>query len=205
LVLVLISALPLGVFGWSLARRGRSLEGALVVLAVPLGAAFQVGLQPRFLEGVGILFAPFFLASLLLSAGKNRRSLAVSAAAVVGWGAIWAGARLPGALEGRLRDAARAGDERRLERLLDWRVDPDSRDDRGVTALMLAVEADDGRTVRALVERGADPDLADRSGVSAKMRAIAGRQSDFTLLFLGFADGEAGEISRPLAGAGAEP
>jgi ankyrin repeat protein len=112
---------------------------------------------------------------------------------------------LPGELEARLRDAARAGDERRVQRLLAWRVDPDSRDERGVTALMLAVEANDEPAVRSLVERGADPDLADRSGRSAKMRAIEQRRSNLTLLFLGFSGGEAGAAGREPAVSGMEP
>lgn len=197
-VLVLVSALPVGLFGWSLSRSGQPLAGALVLLAVPLGAAFHIGPQPRWLEPVGVLFAPFFLASLLLSAGRGRRSLAASAAVVVGCVAIWTGALLPGALEARLREAARAGDERGVRRLLDWRVDPGGRDERGVTALMLAVEADDRRVVRDLVERGADPDLPDDAGRTAKMRSIEGRRSDLTLLFLGFAREGGRDSGQPL-------
>jgi hypothetical protein len=204
-LLTLIAAFPFALLAWGLSRKGRDLEGALVLLAAPLGAVVWTGLEPRLLESVGTTLAPFFLGALILSLGRGWRSLAVSALAVLGCGAIWSGALLPGEFEARLREAARAGDERRVERLLGWRVDPDGRDERGVTALMLAVEADDEVAVRTLVQHGADPDLADRSGRSAKMRAIEGRRSALTLLFLGFAGGDAGDPERPAPAPGAEP
>ena len=204
-LLTLVAALPFALFAWGLSRKGRKLSGALVLLAVPLGAAVPACLEPRLLEAIGTILAPFFLGALILSLGRSGRSLAVSALAVLGCGAIWTGALLPGVFEARLREAARAGDERRVERLLGWRVDPDGRDERGVTALMLAVEADNEGAVQTLVRYGAAPDLADRSGRSAKMRAIEGRRSALTLLFLGLAGGEIGDTDRPVPAPGAEP
>lgn len=44
-----------------------------------------------------------FPGALFLSLGRSGRSLAVSALAVVGRGAIWTGALLPGGLEARER------------------------------------------------------------------------------------------------------
>lgn len=203
--LILASALPLGLFAWRLSRRGQTWSGALVLLAVPLGAVAQVGLDPDLWQAIGVLFAPFFLAALLLSLGGPERSWSLAALALVSWGAIGAGAVLPGALEDRLRDAARTGEEGRARRLLVWRVDPDGRDDRGVSPLMLAVEANDERMTRLLLERGADPDLADSSGRSAKMRAIEEHRSNLTLLLLGFPLPESGGSGRYPTGPEALP
>ena len=72
-----------------------------------------------------------------------------------------------------LRRAAEAGDLPRLKTLLDTQTDVDSRDDRGRTALMLAILHGHGDVVGLLLERGADPNAADVNGTTPLQAATA--------------------------------
>jgi ankyrin repeat protein len=71
-----------------------------------------------------------------------------------------------------LCDAASIGELRRVKRLLEGGVNPDSADEDGTTALMAATFAGQARVVRVLLDAGADPDIQDISGMTAMMNAV---------------------------------
>ncbi len=62
--------------------------------------------------------------------------------------------------------AAERGDGRRVRQLLASGVDPNSKDDRGISALVLAIDARSLSAVDSLVNAGADVDLAVVDGAS---------------------------------------
>jgi ankyrin repeat protein len=71
-----------------------------------------------------------------------------------------------------LCDAASIGSTRDLQRLLADGVSPDSSDEDGTTALMLAAFSGQAKAVKLLLEAGADPDAQDVSGMTALMNAV---------------------------------
>ena len=68
--------------------------------------------------------------------------------------------------DGRLSDAARAGDREALGRLLADGAHVDAAAVDGTTALHWAVYRDDAEMVRALLDAGADPDAVNRNGAA---------------------------------------
>ena len=79
---------------------------------------------------------------------------------------------------GALRHAAEVGDVGTLETLLQKRVDIDSRDPLGRTALMLATLHGQIDTAAALLSHGADPNAADARGTTPLEAARAGGHPD---------------------------
>jgi ankyrin repeat protein len=77
-----------------------------------------------------------------------------------------------------LRHAAEIGDLAGLESLLQKRVDLDSRDSAGRTALMLATLHGQVGTAVALLGHGADPNAADARGTTPLEAARAGDHPD---------------------------
>ena len=63
--------------------------------------------------------------------------------------------------------AAKAGNNSRLEKLLEQGLDVNSRDAQGNTPLILAARDENARTVDFLLKHGADPNARDRNGDSA--------------------------------------
>lgn len=76
-----------------------------------------------------------------------------------------------------LRGAAETGDLAVLRKLLEMRVDIDSRDDLGRTALMLATLRGHSEAVDLLLEKGADPNVADNRGVTPLQAARQGKNA----------------------------
>jgi uncharacterized protein len=83
-----------------------------------------------------------------------------------------------------LRRAAETGDLARLETLLQKRVDLDSRDSLGRTALMLATLHGQIDTAVALLGHGADPNAADSRGTTPLEAARAGGHPDMAAALL---------------------
>ena len=75
------------------------------------------------------------------------------------------------ALGSRLVVAARNGDTKEIQRLLDLGADADAEDGRGRPALVLSAMNGHGAAARALLSRGADANAADEKGKSALMWA----------------------------------
>jgi hypothetical protein len=95
-------------------------------------------------------------------APAERRELsALSAAAVVDPGVA-------------LRRSAQSGDMQGLATLLDGKVDIESRDSAGRTALMLAVLSGRDAAVSALLARGADPNVTDAYDETPLHAALTG-------------------------------
>ncbi len=93
----------------------------------------------------------------------------------------------------RLHAAARSGDLKKLNQVLDARADPDLRNSRGETALLIAVEAGRDRIAQALIARGADINaqaankdtpwlLAGARGRRAMLDMMLPRGPDYKLL-----------------------
>jgi hypothetical protein len=78
-----------------------------------------------------------------------------------------------GALPTELRRAAERGDLSALRRLLEMRVEIDSRDSLGRTALMLATLRGHEEAVDLLLDNGADPNVADNRGTTPVQAAKA--------------------------------
>lgn len=76
-----------------------------------------------------------------------------------------------------VRGAAESGDVAQLRKLLETRVDIDSRDDLGRTALMLATLRGHAQAVDLLLEKGADPNVADNRGVTPLQAAKEGKNA----------------------------
>ena len=76
-----------------------------------------------------------------------------------------------------VRGAAETGDLTELRKLLEARVDIDSRDDLGRTALMLATLRGHAEAVDLLLEKGADPNVADTEGVTPLQAAREGKNA----------------------------
>jgi hypothetical protein len=99
------------------------------------------------------------------SASAERRVVsALSAAAVVDPGVA-------------LRRSAQSGDIQGLASLLDGKVDLESRDSAGRTALMLAVLNGRDAAVSALLARGADPNVPDAYGETPLHAALTGNRA----------------------------
>lgn len=79
-----------------------------------------------------------------------------------------------GGLDGRLRQAVRAGDAEAVRDLLNRGADPDAVDAHGSPVLCVAVAAYDAPVAEALVEGGADPDRVLPDGTTPLWRAIDG-------------------------------
>ena len=77
-----------------------------------------------------------------------------------------------------LRHAAEVGDLPTLETLLQQRVEVDSRDSLGRTALMLATLRGQTGTAAALLAHGANPNAADARGTTPLEAARAGGHPD---------------------------
>jgi ankyrin repeat protein len=75
-----------------------------------------------------------------------------------------------------LWQAAETGDMPALKSLLDKRIDINSRDDNGRTALMLATLHGQTRAVKMLLAHGADPNAADADGTTPLQAALAAHQ-----------------------------
>ena len=73
------------------------------------------------------------------------------------------------------RDAALAGDEASVMRLLAAGADVDAKDGYGQTALMLAATHGNDGVVRVLLAQGADTDITAKYGLSALMLAVINR------------------------------
>ncbi|MES2581094.1 MAG: ankyrin repeat domain-containing protein [Pseudomonadota bacterium] len=78
--------------------------------------------------------------------------------------------------------AARGGQVETIHRLLTQGVAINARDDRGNTALMLAVTHRQAPAVRALLNRGADPALVNQEGLTALRLASQMDMTDMVLL-----------------------
>lgn len=76
-----------------------------------------------------------------------------------------------------VRDAAETGNLAVLRKLLEMRLDIDSRDDLGRTALMLATLRGHSEAVDLLLEKGADPNVADKKGVTPLQAAREGKNA----------------------------
>jgi ankyrin repeat protein len=79
--------------------------------------------------------------------------------------------------------AAKSGDVAALSAMLEAGADPDARDSRGQTALMLASHGGHTDAVRALIDAGADLDHRAKFGLTATMLAVvAGHEAVAGLL-----------------------
>ena len=110
----------------------------------------------------------------------RRRAVAVGAA-------VWlaaCGASAAAADDGRLVDAARRGDGRAVQALLDAGADADVRQADGAAALHWAAHRDDAAMVRQLVRAGADVDAANTYGVTPLSLAAANASAAMVELLL---------------------
>lgn len=80
-------------------------------------------------------------------------------------------------VSGALRSAAATGDVAAIDALLDRSSDVNARDEKGRTALMLAILSGQSASVDALLARGADANGADGGGLTPLQAAIGSRQS----------------------------
>jgi ankyrin repeat protein len=81
-----------------------------------------------------------------------------------------------------LRKAAEKGDVAKVHRLLAQGADANAKDDKGVTALMLAAGKGHAEIVQALLDAGADAEAKDNQGLTAAMRAECGGFADIVRL-----------------------
>jgi ankyrin repeat protein len=77
--------------------------------------------------------------------------------------------------EGALHIVIRRGDDTYLRYLLQRGADPNLRDGRGNTPLLLAVQAGQVGSIDALIASGANPNLANSSGETPLIRAVQRR------------------------------
>lgn len=78
----------------------------------------------------------------------------------------------PEELAGYLLDAARAGETDLVARLIEAGLDPETRDERGYTAVTLAAYAGRIETLDRLLSLGADPNAPDQRGNNPLMGAV---------------------------------
>lgn len=88
--------------------------------------------------------------------------------------------RDPGSGEGALGIVVKRGDVTYLRYLLGHGADPNLRDDKGVTPLMLAVTLGQEGMIRYLLDAGANPNLANASGETPLIRAVQRRDLQMT-------------------------
>jgi hypothetical protein len=167
--LLLLASLPLAVVGGVLVQRGRARLGGSVVLLAP----FALSLVDAELQAfVAAFWAPLLLAAAAAGLAGPRRSVALTASALLIW--IWVAATGlgPGMLESRLGDAVRSGDKVEVARLLAWGVDPDPDAADRTSALRQAVEARDTDLAAVLLAHGASPVRNGVDGISPLQRSL---------------------------------
>lgn len=81
-----------------------------------------------------------------------------------------------------LRKAAEKGDLTKIHQLLSKEADVNAKDDKGVTALMLAAGKGHAEVVQALLDAGAEVEAKDNTGLTAAMRAERSGYADIVKL-----------------------
>ena len=77
-----------------------------------------------------------------------------------------------------LGEAALLGDTTILESVLAAHAKPDTRFQKGWTALFIAIHADHFEAVKTLLDSGADPSLRDENGMTARDLAVFEGRAD---------------------------